>query len=129
MWGAEAGGCWGRAVCRKLLSLSAPNGEKTLQDKKCERSVQLALLGASENLSPSVPQAGPWPREAGSGRQKGEEHEGLSNLSLDTWELLEALQVGVLAVGIPPVSLEEGRGHGPGTEGQRGAAQQPRVGR
>lgn len=50
-------------------------------------------------------------------------------MSLDTWELLEALQVGVLAVGIPLVSLEEDRGHGSGTEGQRGAAQQPGVGR
>lgn len=27
--------------------------------------------------------------------------------------------MGVLAVGSPPVSLEEGRGHGPGTEGMR----------
>lgn len=43
----------------------------------------------------------------------------MSNLSLDMWELLEALRVGVLAVGNSPVSLEEVRGHEPGTERMR----------
>lgn len=51
----------GRAICKKLLSVSAPNGGKTLQHKKCEHSVQPALLGerkpAAENSPPLPPKS------------------------------------------------------------------------
>lgn len=139
VWGAEAGG--GSRLPKAAKCFCSKWGEKASKNRSVSRASSRASSQhcpmrhepAGENVAaprpPKLARTGPdeGKLEAG-GRKDRNVRNCLSKWCLDMWKLLEALWVGVLAMGALPVRLAEGWGHGPGTEGTGVAHGQPGLG-